>query len=384
MKIFTLLLLFVFSIKGKAQFKKQPFIINGEMKHQSAGYVKLDYIDYKGTYVKDSARIKDGHFKFKGYISHPISADIYGEINFRNTKDINFHSVFIEPGIMHLSVEKDKFKYLLLKGSKTQKQIDSLENSYLYKKLVDSLDRRIYYLDLTYKLNPANKYLKDSAKNIRIQLDPYYRELNRKHMDFTKKNTKSYFSVYYLQILLHRLPLDSVKRIFNSYSNELQTSYYGQKIAEGIRAIEGGGPGAKAKSFVAADQNGNIISLEQFKGKSYVLLDFWATWCKPCRAESPFLVELNTKFKSKGLQIISIADDDDRKLAWKKAIQDDKTGDWIHILKGVGTDNDLGKLYAVQPIPTKILIGKDGTVLTRYEGTDGNKALMEALTKNLK
>lgn len=384
MKIITLLFLFVVSINLKAQFKKMPFVIHGEIKNQSTGYIKLDYIDYKGIYVQDSARIKDGRFELKGYIAHPIMADIYGDVNFTNTNDINFNSVFIEPGIMHLSVEKDKFKYLILKGSKTQRQIDSLGNAYLYKKLVDSLDRVIYDLDLAYKLNPANKCLKDSAKNIHIQLDPYYRELNRMRIDFTKKNTRSYYSVYSLLILLNRLPLDSVKQIFNSYSTELQTSYYGQQNAERIRALEGGGPGAKAKNFVAADLNGNQVSLEQFKGKSYVLLDFWATWCVPCRAESPFLVELNTKFKSKGLQIISIADDDDRKLAWKKAIRDDKTGDWIHVLKGAGTDHDLGKLYAIQPIPTKILIGKDGTILMRYVGSDENKMLLDALTKELK
>ncbi|MDD2794060.1 MAG: TlpA disulfide reductase family protein [Sediminibacterium sp.] len=384
MKIIALLFLFVVSINLKAQFEKKPFVIHGEIKNQSTGYIRLDYIDYKGIYVQDSARINDGRFEFRGDIAHPVRADIYGERNFTNTNDINFNSIFIEPGIMHLSVEKDKFKYLSLKGSKTQKQIDSLDNAYLYKKLKDSLERRIYDFNLAYKLNPANKYLKDSTKNIHIQLDPHSREVIRMHIDFTIKNTKSYYSVDYLQILLHRLPLDSVKRIFNSYSDELQTSYYGQKIAEDIRALEGGGPGAKAKNFVAVDQNGNQFSLEQFKGKNYVLLDFWATWCVPCRSESPFLVELNAKFKSKGLQIISIADDDDRKLAWKKAIQDDKTGDWMHVLKGAGTDHDLGKLYGIQPIPTKILIGKDGTILMRYEGTNENKMLMDALTKNLK
>lgn len=114
------------------------------------------------------------------------------------------------------------------------------------------------------------------------------------------------------------------------------------------------------------------------------MLDFWATWCKPCRDESPFLIELHTKFKSKGLEIISIANDDERKEAWKKAIQDDKTGAWRHILQGSGTVNDLGILYSIQPIPAKILIGKDGTILMRYEGTQGNTSLLEALTKNLK
>ncbi len=384
MKNFTVLLILFLSINVEAQINKKPFTIQGEIKNQSSGFIKIEYINYKDEYIKDSAKITKGYFTLKGFISHPISADIYGEINFGNTNDINFNSIFIEPGKMELTLEKDKFKYLQLKGSKTQRQIDSLNNSFLNKKLVDSLQREIFYLDLANKINKSNKHSKDSALKIRNKLDPYYREINRKHLDFTIKKTKSYYSVFYLQILLYSLPIDSVKGIFNSYSKELQSSYYGKKVSEGIRALEGGNPGSKAKNFSSVDQNGNVISLEQFKGKSYILLDFWATWCKPCREESPFLIELNTKFKDKGLQIISIANDDERIFAWKKAIQDDNTGSWIHILSGSGTNNDLGKLYAIQPIPAKILIGKDGTILMRYEGSDGNKTLMDALIKNLK
>lgn len=384
MKNFTVLFILFLSINVEAQINKKPFTIQGEIKNQSSGFIKIEYINYKDEYIKDSAKITKGYFTLKGFISHPISADIYGEINFSNTNDINFNSIFIEPGKMELTLEKDKFKYLQLKGSKTQRQIDSLNNSFLNKKLVDSLQREIFYLDLANKINKSNKYSKDSALKIRNKLDPYYREINRKYLDFTIKKTKSYYSVFYLQILLYSLPIDSVKGIFNSYSKELQSSYYGKKVSEGIRALEGGNPGSKAKNFSSVDQNGNVISVEQFKGKSYILLDFWATWCKPCREESPFLIELNTKFKDKGLQIISIANDDERIFAWKKAIQDDNTGSWIHILSGSGTKNDLGKLYAIQPIPAKILIGKDGTILMRYEGSDGNKTLMDALIKNLK
>lgn len=285
---------------------------------------------------------------------------------------------------MNLVLEKDKFKDLKLRGSNTQNQIDSLNNTYIHKKIVDSLDKRIFYFDLAYKYDPTKILFKDSAKKIRQQLDPYYRDINILTENFVHKNINSYYSAFYLQVLLHRIPLDTVIKTFNSYSIEIKNSYYGQRITANIRAIQGGSAGSKAKNFNTIDINGDSISLEQYKGKKYVLLDFWATWCKPCREESPFLIELHTKFKSKGLEIISIANDDERKEAWKKAIQDDKTVAWRHILQGAGTVYDLGKLYSIQPIPAKLLIGKDGTILMRYEGTQGNKSLMEALTKNLK
>lgn len=384
MKALLSFLFVLFTSYLVAQFSPKPFTIYGKIKNQSSGFIKLEYINYEGEYITDSAEVINKSFIFKGYIPHPINADIYGDRAFKNTSDINYSSIFIEPGIMNLVLEKDKFNDLKLRGSNTQNQIDSLNNTYQHKKIVDSLDKRIFYFDLAYKYDPTKIQFKDSSRKIRLQLDPFYRDINIRTENYVHKNINSYYSAFYLQILLHRLPLDTVIKTFNSYSIEIQNSYYGQRIAGNIRAIQGGSPGSKAKNFNTIDINGDFISLEQFKDKNYVLLDFWATWCKPCRDESPFLIELHTKFKSKGLEIISIANDDERKEAWKKAIQDDKTGAWRHILQGAGTVYDFGKLYSIQPIPAKLLIGKDGTILMRYEGTQGNISLMEALIKNLK
>lgn len=384
MKVFFLILYIFLTTSTIAQFPPKLFTIYGKIKNQFSGFIKLEYINHEGNFIIDSSEVINESFVFKGFIPHPINADIYGDVVFNNTNDINFNSIFIEPGVMHLVLEKDKFKDLKLRGSNTQNKIDSLNNTYINKKLVDSLEKSIFHFDLAYKYNSTSNQFKDSAKIIRLQLDPYYREINLRNENFVLKNIDSYYSVFKLEILLHRLSLDTVIKTFNSYSIEIQNSYYGQRIASNIRAIQGGSPGSKAKNFNSIDINGDSISLEQFKGKNYVLLDFWATWCKPCRDESPFLIELHTKFKSKGLEIISIANDDERKEAWKQAIQDDKTGAWRHTLQGSGTVNDLGILYSIQPIPAKILIGKDGTILLRYEGSEGNKSLFDALSKNLK
>ncbi len=384
MKVLFLFLFIFLTTFTIAQFPPKLFTIYGKIKNQFSGFIKLEYINYEGNFITDSSEVINESFVFKGFIPHPINADIYGDIVFNNTNDINFYSIFIEPGIMHLVLEKDKFKDLKLRGSNTQNKIDSLNNTYINKKIVDSLEKSIFHFDLAYKYNPTSNQFKDSAKIIRLQLDPYYREINLRNENFVLKNIDSYYSVFKLEILLHRLSLDIVSKTFSSYSDEIQNSYYGKRIAANIRGIKGGSPGSKAKNFTAIDIKGNSISLEQFKGKKYVLLDFWATWCKPCRDESPFLIDLNTKFKSKGLEIISIANDDERKEAWVKAIQDDKTDSWTHVLQGSGTVNDLGLLYNIQPIPAKILISKDGTILMRYEGSDGNKSLFDALSKNLK
>lgn len=390
MQSFIIILLFflIYQINVcHAQFnpkKSYEFIIKGKIVNQKLGLIRLNYINHKGEYVKDSVRIKNGQFSFKGTIPHPVDADIYGDIRSNSTGDINFNSIFLEPGILHVLLEKDRFKEMKVKGSKTQTKIDLLSNSMPYKKIVDSLEKRSFYFDMLRRSDVSNKSHLDSMQLIRQLLDPYYKAINARDLDFIRKEINSYYSVMKLNNYVHRLTLDSVKNIFNTYSKDLKESYYGEKLLATIRSIEGGSPGTLAKDFSVIDINGNAVSLDQFRGKKYVLLDFWATWCKPCREESPFLINLYSKFKSKDLEIISIANDDERRQLWMKAIQDDKTGSWMHVLQGVGTPNDLGKKYGVQPIPAKILIGKDGKILMRYEGTEGNKSLYDALSKNLR
>ena len=309
MKLLLSFLFVFFTNCIAAQLIPKPFSIKGVIKNQSSGFIKLDYINNKGEYINDSARIVNGRFIFKGIIAHPFFADIYGDIVTRGTNDINFNSIFIEPGIMQVVLEKDNFKNLKLHGSKTQKQVDTHNNSYPNKMLVDSLTRLMYYFEESIKRNSFNISYVDSVKNLRNQLEPFYREINKRDYDFMVKNHKSYFSVSKLDVLLYRLPLDSAKKIFHTFSPELKMSYYGKRISSNIRAIEGGAPGTMAKNFSTIDQNGNSVSLEQFKGKNYVLLDFWATWCKPCVEELPHFEALANSLKGKKFKMYLVTTD---------------------------------------------------------------------------
>jgi thiol-disulfide isomerase/thioredoxin len=124
-------------------------------------------------------------------------------------------------------------------------------------------------------------------------------------------------------------------------------------------------PGNMAADFTVADTAGKPISLADYKGK-YVLLDFWASWCPPCRESNPHLVELYKLYQKKGLNIIGIAWDDDTKEAWKKAMIKDSLTEWPNVLCGVGSDNDIGEKYAIHFVPTKILIDPDGKIIGRF------------------
>ncbi|MNE72996.1 Thiol-disulfide oxidoreductase ResA [compost metagenome] len=115
-----------------------------------------------------------------------------------------------------------------------------------------------------------------------------------------------------------------------------------------------------------------------------MLLDFWASWCAPCRKGNPHLISLYSKYKDKGLEIIGISDDDSNLAAWKKAVEQDKIGIWKHVLRGLkrtskGYDKseDISEPYAIHSLPTKILVDKNGVIIGRYGGGGENDEAMD-------
>ncbi|HEY8970280.1 MAG TPA: redoxin domain-containing protein, partial [Puia sp.] len=162
-----------------------------------------------------------------------------------------------------------------------------------------------------------------------------------------------------------------------------------------IEKLAAGWPGSMAKDFTAKELGGGTLSLSSLKGK-YVLIDFWASWCVPCRKSMPHVKELYAEYKDKGLEVIGVSDDDRDSTAWKKALAKDGTGIWHNVLRGLDmekiqrgekNDKDISEKFGIHSLPTKILIDRDGRIIGRYDkGTDEEAAeldrkLAEVLTK---
>ena len=151
---------------------------------------------------------------------------------------------------------------------------------------------------------------------------------------------------------------------------------------EEIKKMEAALPGNAAEDFTATDTVGNKISLSDYKDQ-YVLLDFWASWCGPCREGNPHMTEIFNKYKGKGLNIIGIADDDTTPEAWKNAIVKDGIGLWPNVLSGSGTENDINDKYAIHFIPTKILIDPTGKIIGRFGDNNNSDIGMDRMLSSI-
>lgn len=370
----------------------KDFVLKGKIKGQTKGMLKLSYPSADGRNVQDSTAIQNGAFEFRGKINEPVMAYFAGAIKSRGIDDPNSGSFFIEPGTLSLEVTAGDFKNLKLKGSKTQDELTALELvkapiTKTFKPISEAYQKaNEIYMQARKDKKPEAELdvLKEKASAILDQFEPFNAQRNKIDLDFIKNNPNSYYAASMLRWKVSSLSLAASSKYYEALSPAIKDSNYGKEILKEIKSLQGGSPGSVASVFSTQDINGQRLSLADFKGKKYVLLDFWASWCIPCRKGNPHLLSLYSKYKDKGLEILGISDDDSAPDAWKKAVEKDQIGVWKHVLRGLkrtatGYDKsaDISEPYGIHTLPTKILIDKNGKIIGRYGGGGEGDAAMD-------
>ncbi|MDP4207930.1 MAG: TlpA disulfide reductase family protein [Bacteroidota bacterium] len=198
--------------------------------------------------------------------------------------------------------------------------------------------------------------------------------------NFVQKNPNSIVSVYMLQrLLLSQMEFADSKKLAAQISPSLSKTTYYRELTKKLDEMGRLEVGKVAPAFVMKDINGRDVSLESFRGKC-LIIDFWASWCGPCRGESPNMVKLYEDFKAKGLEILGVSLDKD-KTAWQKAIDSDKLV-WTHISDLQYWNNAVAKLYRVNSIPQTYLLDKNGVIIGKnLRGESLREAVAKALNQ---
>ncbi|MFT4202809.1 MAG: TlpA disulfide reductase family protein [Chitinophagaceae bacterium] len=156
--------------------------------------------------------------------------------------------------------------------------------------------------------------------------------------------------------------MPAIEVAYNQLNDSLKQMPQGIKISEKIHNAHRIQVGTEAKNFTLKDTKSQNVSLYSFKGK-YVLLDFWASWCLPCREETPNILAAYQKYKDNGFSVISISIDTDRN-AWLQAVTKDKAP-WAQVSDLKGPDGEVYKTYGISTIPATFLIDRNGVVVAR-------------------
>ncbi|MBO9566833.1 MAG: TlpA family protein disulfide reductase [Niastella sp.] len=180
-------------------------------------------------------------------------------------------------------------------------------------------------------------------------------------LQWVAEHPNSLVSAFFLQMIC-RQPLIRREPFFDKLTSSAKNNEYGQELQQSIDGHNATRPGKTAPDFSQADTSGNNISLQDFRGK-YVLIDFWASWCVPCRAENPTLVAAYNKYKDKGFTIIGVSLDEKRD-KWVEAIVKDGLP-WIHVSDLRFWKNAIAVQYNIHSVPDNFLLDPQGKIIAR-------------------
>jgi peroxiredoxin len=337
----------------------------------------------RATGDHDSAVIKNGEFAITVSFKEPTRYFFYSDFERKAKGGYSPFGILVtNPGDVKIEADIENFSGSRIEGAKENELYKSFADvsSKSQKKIID---------DLTQKYGEAlvNSRKPDTADIKYKQLMKEYKELSEASQkieserltQFVSANSGSFAAVYLLDSYASRMELEKVESLYETLLPTYKDSRSGKSIAKVIEARKITAIGKTAPDFTQPDTLGNSVKLSDFRGQ-YVLVDFWASWCGPCRAENPNLVKTFNRYKDRGFTVLGVSlDQPGKKDAWLSAIHKDNL-EWTQVSDLKFWDNEVAVLYGVKAIPTNLLLDREGKIIAKdLRGAELDKKMEEVL-----
>lgn len=366
MKSFLILLVIsvLFSCGSQA-----GYVLKGEFKGAGNGRAVFLMSSEGQRVISDTVEMKGGKFVFEGEVPDAGWATVVvepeGKEGVRMMLALENSRIEMRGDWNNLGMDENEELAVLgmqIIGSKNQDVYEQVEGQY---KAVKELPEFTKFAEILEKVLETPEILEDTTFywEYKKGYDVWIARVKKEQLKIMAANPSVEMVAYELGYMKDNMTLEQLEQVFGQFDVKVQQSKWGKAIRESIELRQRIEPGRLAPEFTLARRDSSLVSLADYRGK-VVVLDFWASWCRPCRASFPWVREFYEEYREKGVEIIGVSIDEN-KASWEKALDEERLP-WPQVIDEIEKGRSrVGGLYHVLAVPMFVVVDKEGKIVVR-------------------